>query len=137
MPGGRPTAWNDETMSKLEEALELGLSRNRAADFAGIARSTLFARIEQETEFSEWVNAREAAGMVRHARRLRDVEEIDPKLAAVVFQSAKFYLSTRGEDAWTEKSAIEHSGDLSVAAAAAEVSCGIAAAMKAEEEADA
>lgn len=137
MPGGRPTVWDEETEAKLAEALELGLSRNRSADFAGIGRRTLFDRIEEDTEFSQWVNARESAGMIHHARILRDAAHLDPKVAAVIFQSARFYLSTRGEDAWTEKRAVEHQGDLSVAAAAAEVSAGIAAAMAEDGEDDA
>ena len=115
MPGGRPTVWTEEATDKLADALIKGLSRARAAACAGIGRTTFFDRLKEDAEFSDWVYAREAEGMLHHATKLHEIETADPKTAHAVVAAAKIHLTTRGEDAWTEKKSIEHEGRLSVA----------------------
>lgn len=135
MSGGRPTVWTKEVEDRVFYALEIGLSRRRAADYARINRSTLFDRISSDPEFSDRCNTHEAEGMVFHAERIREAPDMTgPGQGACAVQAAKLYLSTRGEDAWVEKKSVEHSGAIDLASAAAEVSSSIDEAMAAEDD---
>lgn len=62
MPAGRPTKLSPETQKKICDGIRLGMTRERAAEWAGICRSTFFNWIRRGEEaesgvFSEFLYA--------------------------------------------------------------------------------
>lgn len=83
---GRPSVWNSEKEAEVLRILALGLTHQVAADYVGIARETLQARLRENPEFSYKAQRAGVEGLVLHADQMSKTK--DPvRLAA-----ARFYL---------------------------------------------
>jgi len=121
LPAGRPTKRTPEVEAIIFDALETGLSRRYAAALAQIDYDTLKDWAVRFPEFSAQLNAREARGVLYHARKLRYVTNDD----AAQVTASKFYLATRRHDPWVQHQKTEHAGTLSFTDAVAAMESGI------------
>lgn len=69
-PRGRPSVFSPAILREILAVLAAGCSRNDAADVTGIGRSTLSEQIAKNEAFSEQVKKAEAAGKLRHIRKI-------------------------------------------------------------------
>lgn len=113
-PVGRPTKRTPELEAELFEALELGLSRNRASSLVGITLDTLTEWCRNDIEFSGKCHRAESAGVRNHARKIAHVEELPAGTAGATVTAARFFLSTHDREAFAEKVAVEHSGAITL-----------------------
>ncbi len=83
---GRPTKWTADTEAAILHVLRIGLTHQVAADFVGIHRDTLQAKLKEDPEFSYKAQRAGVEGLILHAGQLAVTK--DPvRLAA-----ARFYL---------------------------------------------
>ena len=113
-PVGRPTKRSPTVDALIYEALELGLSKNRAADYGGIDRSTLTDWLANDPEFSANCHRAESKGIALHARRIAGAVELPSGTASAAITAARFFLSTHDREAFAEKVAVEHSGAITL-----------------------
>lgn len=113
-PVGRPTVRTEAVAALILEALENGLSRNRAADYGGISRSILTDWIDTDEEFSARCHTAEAKGILHHARIIRGAVELPAPIASAAITAARFYLSTHDRENFAEKVQVEHSGSITL-----------------------
>lgn len=111
---GRPTKRCAEVDALIYEALELGLSRNRAADYGGIARSTMDDWLVNDPDFSERCHKAESKGIALHARRLAGAVELPSGTASAAIAASKFFLATHDRENFAEKVQVEHSGAITL-----------------------
>lgn len=101
-PRGRPRVTTPAVRKQILMILRLGLSRNDAADANGIGRSTLSECIASDEAFAEQVKKAEAAGKVRHMRKLG---------AAKAWQASAWFLERKYPDEYGRKVAAPPVGD--------------------------
>lgn len=69
-PRGRPPAITPAKRLEILAALAVGGSRNEAADYVDVGRSTLSETIDRDPDFAEQVKRAEAKGKIKHLKRI-------------------------------------------------------------------
>lgn len=69
-PPGSGLAITPEKADKIMTVLELGGSRNDAADYVGVGRGTLSAHVQRDEDFAERLKMAEAKGKVYHLNKI-------------------------------------------------------------------
>lgn len=134
MPGGRPTSFKDEYVEQARKLAALGATDREAAEFFGVAESTLYLWKHTQPAFSEALRVgketaderveqslyRKAIGYRHDAEKIAInasgevtkvpyVEVLAPDTTAAIF-----WLKNRKPAEWREKQVIEHEGEIEV-----------------------
>jgi hypothetical protein len=72
---GRPRIITNENEKEILAILTIGGSRNTAADYVSIARTTLRDHIARDEVFSEQVKRAEAAGQLKHLKKVGGADQ--------------------------------------------------------------
>lgn len=133
MGAGRPSKFKTEYVEQARKLAELGATDREAADFFGVAESTLHLWKHQHREFSEALKVgkeiadnrveqslyRRALGYSHDAVKIMTVEgevHVEPFVEHYPpdTTAAIFWLKNRKPDAWRDKTEHEHSGGVTV-----------------------
>lgn len=72
---GRPRIITDANEKEILAILSIGGSRNTAADYVGIGRTTLHDHIDRGGSFSEQVKRAEASGQLKHLKKVGGADQ--------------------------------------------------------------
>lgn len=72
---GRPRIITNINEKEILAILETGGSRNMAADYVGIGRTTLHDHIDRDEAFSEQVKRAEASGQLKHLKKVGGADQ--------------------------------------------------------------
>lgn len=98
---GRPTVFTDDTMAKIRSAIRAGLSRRKAAQFAGVSWDTWCKRARRTKAFVHQIELWEAEGLMVHAAILLAAAK-GQQVAATTLKAAMFYLRTHDREGWSD-----------------------------------
>lgn len=102
-----------EMLERLERAITLGISRSRAADYAGISYECLKNWCRNDPEFSARIALWESQGIYSHALNVADLKR-DPDANPTRLAASKFYLSTHDRESFADRKDIHISGGIDV-----------------------
>ena len=96
--GRPPFEITPEVLKQVEDLASLGLTRDQIADYFGIARSTLYKHLAENSDFSDAVKRGQSKGVAIMANRLLEHAKNGSTSAAI------FYLKCHG---WKEANQLE------------------------------
>lgn len=102
---GRPKGYfikiTPEKEREILAILAIGGSRNDAAEYVGVSRSTLHETIDRNEDFAERVKKAEADGKIKHLKKVGD---------ANAWQASAWFLERKYPKEYGLKQTLEHSG---------------------------
>ena len=101
-PKGSGVKITPEKQREILAILAIGGSRNDAADYVGVSKSTLHDTIAREEGFSEQVKRAEASGKVRHLKKLEKAQ---------AWQASAWFLERKYRDEFGASQKVIHGGD--------------------------
>lgn len=100
-PKGSGLVITAEKKREIFAILSIGASRNDAADYIGVGRTTLHDLIEKDEDFAEQVKKAESAGKIKHMKKVGN---------APAWQASAWMLERKWPKEFGAKQQLEHTG---------------------------
>jgi hypothetical protein len=98
-PVGSGVAITPDKKKEILAILTVGSTRNTAADYVGVGRSTLSETIGRDKEFHEQIKRAEAQGKLRHEKKIAEAD---------AWQASAWHLERKYPEEYALKHKLEH-----------------------------
>jgi hypothetical protein len=98
---GRPTKYNEETVTRVTQALRAGNTRRAACAYANIDQGTFANWLKQHSDFSDAIEKAEGDAEVRNVAIIQ-------KAADSTWQAAAWWLERKHKQEWSSR--VEQTG---------------------------